>query len=513
MQPFLALVGFFILYVAYECWSLRKLPPGPTRLPLIGNLHQAPKEQAWLTYLQWFKKYGSIFRVQFGKDILIMISDVNIARDLLDKRGNIYSDRPRMVMAGENVTKGMHLLLRPYNERYRMHQRMEATLLSPRASKSYEVLQDLESKQLLQKFLSGNNFHEYFELFAASLIYTLIYGHRVEDRNDQALVDAHEVQQNFTFVASTGRWLVDALPIINYLPKFVAPWKETAERLFKIESDMHLRNLHCGLESKCWNWAKELTKSKEGQSMPRLEMAYDAGVLSDAALDTTAITLDIFVMATLSYPDFMSKAQKEIDAVVGRNRLPDLNDKSSLPYTDAVITETMRWRPILPMGFPHAAMKEDYYNGFRIPKGAVVIASHWAIDHNEEVFDEPRAFRPERWLENPNAGANFFGFGRRMCTGRHIARNSLFLVISRLLWAFDIRCPKDANGRPVKPDDMAFTAGFSIRPKPFSAVFEPRDEDTQSLIGKLWDETDKDVGSILDSIRDQQVAAGLVRNA
>lgn len=509
----LSLAVFFVLYLAYDYWTHRKLPPGPLRLPLIGNLHLAPKERPWEKFQQWAKKYGPIYRVQYGKDILIVIADHNIARDLLDKRGNIYSDRPRMVMAEENTTKGLHLLLRHYDDRYRLHQRMEATVLSPRASKSYEVLQDFESKQLLCRLLNDNNFREYFELFSASFIYSLTFGRRIEDRQDQSLVDAHVVQNNFVTIADTGAWIVDAIPVLNHLPKFLAPWKQLAERLFKIESEMHLRNLRCGLESKSWTWSKEFTKSKEGREMPPLELAYDVGVLTDAALDTTAVTLSIFVLAMVSNPKAVTKAQKEIDTVVGRNRMPDFGDKSSLPYIDAIISETFRWRTILPQGFPHAALKEDYYNGYRIPKGTTIVPLHWAMNHNEDVFDDPDVFRPERWLENPDSGTVAFGFGRRMCTGRHIARNSLFLVMSRILWAFNVRSATDENGRPIKVDDMAFTSGFMIRPKPFTAIFEPRDGDTKAMIGKAWDETDKDLGPLLDSIRDQQVAAGLVRNA
>jgi hypothetical protein len=101
------------------------LPPGPKRLPLIGNLHQAPVEHPHRVYQEWSKKYGKIFSVQYGGDTIIIITDHDIARSLLDKKASIYADRPRMVMAGENLTKGMHLLLRHFDDRYLLHQRME----------------------------------------------------------------------------------------------------------------------------------------------------------------------------------------------------------------------------------------------------------------------------------------------------------------------------------------------------------------------------------------------------
>lgn len=514
-----------VLYGVYDYWTHRNLPPGPPRLPFIGNLHQAPKEQPWLKYEQWFKKYGPIFRLQYGKDIFIMISDYNIARDLLDKRGNIYSDRPRLVMAGENLTKGMHMLFRRYDDRYRLHQRMEAPVLSPRASKSYESLQDLETKQLLYKLLNGNNFQEYFELFSASFIYSLCYGHRVQDRNDPTLLDAHIVQSNMVRMATSGAWLVDSIPFLNNLPTFLAPWKKIANRMFQIESEMHLRNLRQGLDRKFWTWSKELTRSKEGQQMPSLEMAYDLGILSDAGLDTTAVTLTIFILALLSNPAVIPRAHAELDATVGRDRLPALSDQASLPYIDAIVTETLRWRPIAHSGIPHATLKEDHYAGFRIPKGAIVMGSHWSINHDEAVFaPDPRAFRPERWTDHPDKSADVagaagmemvaFGFGRRVCGGRHIARNSLFLVIARILWAFNVHPAVDpVSGQPRQVDDMAFEEGLTFKPKPFEAVFEPRDAETGKLIEGAWEGAEKDVGRLLEGVREGQVRSGLVRKA
>ena len=132
-------LSLVILRVLYEYLIRdRNIPPGPPRLPLIGNLHQAPPEGAlpWLTYAKWAEQYGPIFSVQFGGSTFIMLSDETMVHELLDKRGNKYSDRPRLVQAGENLTKGRHILLRSYDEDFRRHQKMEAPVLSPRASQT-----------------------------------------------------------------------------------------------------------------------------------------------------------------------------------------------------------------------------------------------------------------------------------------------------------------------------------------------------------------------------------------
>jgi hypothetical protein len=92
-----ALGALFGLYVVHQKRRRAKLPPGPPRLPLIGNLHQAPKDAAWVTFSQWVEQYGPLVSVDFGGTNIIIIGDFETARDLLDKKANIYSSRPRMV--------------------------------------------------------------------------------------------------------------------------------------------------------------------------------------------------------------------------------------------------------------------------------------------------------------------------------------------------------------------------------------------------------------------------------
>ena len=135
----ISFIFLILLRIFYEFYIRdRNIPPGPPRLPLIGNLHQAPKpdELPWLVYAKWAEQYGPIYSVQFGGNTFIMLSDEGMVHELLDKRGNKYSDRPRLVQAGENLHKGRHILFRNYDEDFRRHQRMEAPVLSPRASQA-----------------------------------------------------------------------------------------------------------------------------------------------------------------------------------------------------------------------------------------------------------------------------------------------------------------------------------------------------------------------------------------
>lgn len=79
----------------------------------------------------------------------------------------------------------------------------------------------------------------------------------------------------------------------------------------------------------------------------------------------------------VTYPEVQKRAQAEIDAVIGPHRLPTMRDAKDLPYLSAIIKESLRWRPVIPLSIVHRSLEEDEYKGFRIPKGTSVVSSPW----------------------------------------------------------------------------------------------------------------------------------------
>jgi len=250
-----------------------------------------------------------------------------------------------MVMSGELVTKGMHMLLRQYDERYRLHQRMEAPLLNVRAASAYRPLQDIESRQLLFDVLGewdefgekGIDFHHHFERAMASTIYCLNYGYRLKTGYEKELMDGKKVQAEFARTGQVGAYIVDSFPSLNYLPKFLAPWKKEAEGLYELERQLHVGNLDKGLGNVGWNFSKHMQASPEAQGMPKEELAFDLGILADAGLDTSTVALDWFIVAWITCGSrWVQKAQQLLDEVVGKDRLPTFEDRPKLAYIDAI---------------------------------------------------------------------------------------------------------------------------------------------------------------------------------
>ncbi|KAF2819240.1 cytochrome P450 [Ophiobolus disseminans] len=500
----LVLGAVFTLYVVYQQRRAAKLPPGPRRLPIIGNLHQAPTGAVWLKFQRWVEQYGPLVSLDFGGTSVILVGNYDIARDLLDKRASIYSSRPRSVFAGELATKNKHILFKPYNEEYLKHQRLEAPVMSPRASACYTPVQDLESKQMLKNFLSSDDYSAQFERFTASIQYTLAFGFRIVTGEEWQLKANHKVLENAVAAIEQGRWIVDALPFLNYLPACLAPWKNTGEEWYKLWDDLHMANMQGALDFDGWNWTKAMLHSKEAQQLTKEEIAWDVGVLCDGGVETTNMTLRIFTFACITCPEWIPKAQQELDAVVGNGRLPDFEDLENLPYLQAVVEENFRWRHIVPLGIPHATTQDDYYKGYLIPKGSTIIPLFLTMRGDTQLYDSPSEFRPERWIGK--TGPNTFGYGRRVCPGRFIARNSVAIAFARLLWAFNIRS-KDEE--PPVMEESRFTTGFVSSPKQFEASFEPRSEKHRRVIEESFESAEKDTTKILNQIRDRQLSAGL----
>ncbi|KAK4225232.1 Fumitremorgin C synthase [Podospora fimiseda] len=494
-------------------FSSLPLPPGPPTLPILGNVHQAPKSHQWLQFHSWGKTYGPIVHLNMAGQSVIVLNSSKASHDLLAKHGATFSDRPRFVVAGDLALQGFHMLLRPYDERFKLHQKLESPVLSEKSAKAYLPFQDLESKQLLWDILHSAadgdkaiNCHDQIERMTASIIYSLFYGHRVRTAKDPILLQAHAVNHEFDQLAQVGKYLVDSFPILNKLPAILAPWKAEAAAHWKKQRALHVGNLERGLNGSGWNMTKQMQQAVDSLKdieMPPEELALDIGIMADAALDASSETLMWFVLGCITDPGsgWMTKAQRDLDGVVGRKRLPSFEDRSKLPYIGAVVEELLRWRPAGAAGVPHFTKVESSYEGFRIPANSVVIANHWGISREKEVFgSDVERFLPERWLNGDgDLPTPAFGYGRRICPGRHVARNSLWIAVARLLWAFDIKPEVDEDGRAVEVDAKG-TDGLVTKPLPFKARFELRGEWVRDVVEKECDTWRVDYHALLDQI-------------
>ncbi|KAJ6040677.1 hypothetical protein N7444_009582 [Penicillium canescens] len=403
-----------------------------------------PRRNRWRALQRWHKLYGPIISLRLGQRIAISLGTHKVARELLELRGNNYSSRPRFVVAGDYVSKGLHSILLPYGNQWRIHHRIQRELLTNRRTQAYRYLQDIESKQIVYDMLKSSDFVGHFRRYTSSVMFALAYGKRLESPGRHEIAEASKITENISLAADQAKNMIV-------------------------------------------------------EDLSNKEIVYILSALYEAGSETTATVLQIFVLASVLHPECIGRAQLELDELVGNDRMPTFEDMPRLPYVNAFIKEVLRWRPIAPLGIPHAPSKTDEFMEYRIPEGSTIFPNNWTLDLDDAVFRDPYAFKPERWLEDPNLPLSTFGFGRRACPGKQMAENSLYIAISRLIWGYNFNHAYE-NGLRVELDPWDMKEGVVSPPATLSAVLSVRSSVHQRIIEVEWDSTEKDVNGILGQI-------------
>ncbi|KAF2202007.1 cytochrome P450 [Delitschia confertaspora ATCC 74209] len=478
-------------------------PPGPPTLPLIGNLHQMPKKRAHVQFSKWAEEYGPIYSLMLGTQCMIILSSDRVIKDLLDKRGNIYSSRPEMYL-GQVVSNYQRLVLMEYGPTWRMIRTIIHAILNVKAAASYVPYQDLENKQMLSDLLKEpDKFIHHIRRYSNSFTTQMVFGFRVTSIDDPKLVQLYEGFEKFCEVSGTTIGaLLDLFPVLRRLPDALLPIRKYAKRLHKEERELYVghwmdvkRAIKGGSAKPCF--CVDLARAQSKENISDDLAGYVSGTLLEAGSDTTAATLIGFVQAMILFPEVQENARKELDRVCG-DRMPTMEDEPNLPYIRGCVKESLRWMP--PVDVPHAAIKDDEYMGFKIPKGTMILSNVRGIHFSPTRYPNPHTFSPSRYLSDSRTAAESanlsdpsqrdhfaFGAGRRICQGMHIAERSLFLSISRMLWAFTFLPKKDKNGVEVLPDPEDLTEGILIQPRPFLADIRVRGKEYEKEIMEAWD--------------------------
>ncbi|ENN72442.1 hypothetical protein YQE_10910, partial [Dendroctonus ponderosae] len=211
----------------------------------------------------------------------------------------------------------------------------------------------------------------------------------------------------------------------------------------------------------------------EGKDHDR-QMQQIIGDMFSAGMETIKSSLHWAVLFMMHNPEHMRAAQEELDQVVGRLRLPKLEDLAYLPVTESTILEVLRISSIVPMGTTHSPIRDIKLNGFHLPRHAQVVPLLHAVHMDATLWAEPQRFDPSRFInaEGKVHKPEFFlpfGVGRRMCLGEVMARMEIFLFFSSLLHSFDVRVPAGETLPSLKG-----IVGVTISPNPYKVCLKPR---------------------------------------
>ncbi|KAI9438791.1 cytochrome P450 [Lactarius indigo] len=459
--PLVGLVLWLIARLAQR--AFRNLPPGPKGLPFIGDVIHAADED-WLASPQRRVDYGELMYLSvFGQGIIVLNSQ-RVAVDLLEKRSNIYSDRPRFISLNEFLTENLSFVLTRYGDLWRRFRRPAVEGFSKLVVPDFYPIQSREAIMLALALMnSAPSAKRHFQRHAWSIILSINYHlPPVESEDDPVITGIVDHVQRLSREIQPGARLVECFPWMKYIPSRFAKWKRDARYWFVQDSLRYERllskvsdDLAKGVDQP--SFGATLIKNQHKYRLSEREQAWLVGDMLSAGGETTSTALHWWLLALLAHPEVQARAHAELDEVVGYARPPTFADLPSLPYICAMVKEVLRWSPTAPFGVPHASSVGDWYEGMFIPKGTVILLNMRVVNFDPAVFGADSAsFNPARYLDEKGQikvvmdgwedGHASFGYGRRVCPGRHVAEGTLGIDFATLLWAMRFERPEGAEG-------------------------------------------------------------------
>ncbi|KAL7929710.1 cytochrome P450 [Trichoderma chlorosporum] len=462
-----SVVVFVLIYLRLRQRPALRLPPGPPGLPILGNMLQL-KGHLWLKLAEMARTYGPVVHVRAFGQHLISLNTMEAAFDLLDEKAAFTSDRSDLIMV-QLMTESLWISAMPATFTWSRQRKALHTGLRSLGSSSEWLPK--EAALLATNMLSSpNNWRKHFELSIHAASCGVAYGNTLNrDAMPGRAARMNGYFQHMVAGQTPGTYIVELLPWLNLLPKALAPWKEEAAHIFRAGNNL-LQEMYKeasaspDMSQPCVR--QTIEDSEDLHNLTPLESVWLSGQVALAGV-TNQGPLSFWLMAMILYPETQKRAQEELDTVVGRQRPPTWEDYQMMPYLQAMVREVFRWRATSPLGLTHVASKDIEYNGYTIPKGAVMLPNIWAINRSPSIYGaDAEEFNPSRFIDphtnqllppvanTKGEGQVVFGFGRRICPGRSIANRLVANFIFTLLWALKIE-PAEGPGehRAWDPND------------------------------------------------------------
>jgi len=479
-----------VILIVNRFTANRNLPPGPFPFPIIGNVDKLAANSRHVDFMELEKRYGKVFRLYLGSKLVVVVSGGNALKEVLVTKSAEFAGRPSFYTA-EVYSNGKAIGLADFSPEWRLHRKIASTALKTYSNgklKRGAVINDefdLLSKRIRSRNGEPHDITREIRLAVMNVICALVFGSRYE-LDDPEFTNFMEITNAVASVVAAGS-VVDLFPWLRFIPFKSIEWlKKQCQERDDLVGRIYRQHVKTNRIDNPQDLTDALLKAKkeaEDEDSSVKEFLTDENLIMTmaevfmAGLETTASTLCWALLYLLHNPEVQQMLHQELDQVIGPDRLPELEDKKNLPYLEATITETLRLSSLLSLAVPHKTTVDTTLQGYNIPKDTTVLTNLWSLHHDPEIWDDPDAFRPERFLDEegnfvPPKADRFLPFsaGRRVCLGESLARIELFLVLARLLHSFKFENPQGSDLPSLEP-----IAGLVLMPQPFSVCALKRD--------------------------------------
>jgi cytochrome P450 len=291
------------------------MPPGPPTIPIMGNLHQLPKENVHVKFKEWADQYGDIYSVMLGNQRMVVLNSPQVVKDLIDQRSNNYSSRPEMYIGQTLISGGYRLVLMQYDEGWRLARKMIHNLLNIKTAVEYIPFQELELRQMLADMVKEPNaYHDHVRRYSTSLVTSFTFGWRSLAFHDPDVKAIYEGFEEFAVASNVSASMLDYFPFLRIMPDWMNPSKQRGKQLHQAELDLYKSYMlkvkqrgEKGLSSK--NFCDTMFKLQEKHGFSDDWASYVSGTLLEAGSDTTASIFLSFAVAMINFPEVQKKCK------------------------------------------------------------------------------------------------------------------------------------------------------------------------------------------------------------
>ncbi|XP_071505103.1 cytochrome P450 2F3-like [Diadema antillarum] len=443
-----------VILTSMAIWSVLRpsgFPPGPRGLPFVGSIFDMT-DSPEVVFGNLAKKYGDIFGLKFGQRWVVVLNRKDVIKEAVVKQSVEFAGRPDFYSA-ELFTDGFkNIASSTYTDTWKLHRKLGHTAL--RHFATGKPLQKLITSVYpkLEKELAENEGEPIDpRLLLTLLMYNVLtqmcfgksYG--LHDPKVKTWMDLND-EANATFglglAADFFKW-ARILPTSG--PRLIKRVSDAFKDMIRAEVAEHREkkydpeniNDFYSMMLKTQEDAK-----REGENVDKLSDAHILMTILDVFFAGTQTTIDTLYWAfacLAETPEVQKKIQSEIDSVVGRDRVPTIEDRGTLPYTEATLYEVMRYSSIVPTAVPHSTTRDTTLRGYSIPKGTTVMLNIHSMHFDPNEWSDPTSFKPEHFLDDGSTVRQHppsfmpFGAGRRSCLGEAVAKADLFLIFSWFL--------------------------------------------------------------------------------
>ncbi|CAJ1972088.1 unnamed protein product [Sphenostylis stenocarpa] len=457
--------------------SSLSIPPGPWKLPIIGNLHHLVSSTPHRKLRDLAKIYGPLMHLQLGEIFTVVVSSPEYAKEIMKTHDAIFASRPQLLAADIASYGYTNIAFAPYGSYWKKVRKIcTMELFSPKRVNSFQPIREEELTNLVKMVGSHEGSPINLTQAVLSTMYNIIsrvaLGKKRSKYHDEFMTVLKEGVLaaggfNIGELFPSAKWLQLLTGVRPVLEKVHAQIDRILEEII---------NEHKEAKSK----AKEDHESEE--DLVDVLLKFHDGNESNQDICLTrnnvkAVTMDIFAagvdpLATtinwamaemIKNPRVMKKAQDEVREVFNVKGRVEESCLNELKYLKSVVKETLRLHPPAALALPRECAQTCEIDGFHIPVKTKVVINVWALGRDPKYWSEAERFYPERFIDSAidHKGNHFeyipFGAGRRICPGITFGLVNVELTLAFLLFHFDWKLP---NG--MKSEDFDMTEEFGV---------------------------------------------------